>query len=169
MHTSAAYVSIRQHTSAYVSIRAARMTKLFHCLKLLVQKPCACQPCRGHYARGGLFPRQHTAAYVSSIRSRRSLPSSAYGSIRQQYTSAYVRIAPVSRVVAVSLETVASLVSISARGKLQLLKCQNTAAYGSIRQHQHSSIRQHQRQRQAAGPGICTLALANLSVFVFLY
>jgi hypothetical protein len=90
-------------------------------------------------------------------RSRRSLPSSAYVSIRQHTSAAYVRIAPVSRVVAVSLSAVASLVSIR----------QHTSAYVSNKRQDSTCQpcrgrlalggrfpRQHQRQRQAAAPQV---------------
>jgi hypothetical protein len=74
-HTSA-YVSIRQHTSAYVSIR--QNTSAYVSMRPRLQWQGACwRALRSHY-------RQHTSAYVSTRQH-----TSAYVSIRQ-HTSAYV-------------------------------------------------------------------------------
>ncbi len=92
LYTESAYVSIRQHTSAYVAVerldqRTLGLRPLCRCLRLYTEPPggsisaiCACASIR-----------QHTAAYVSisyvSIRQH----TSAYVSIRQ-HTAAYVRM-----------------------------------------------------------------------------
>jgi hypothetical protein len=114
---SAAYVSIRQHTSAYLWQRSAATRKP----RVLYAKPalpsaCACI-------------RQHTSAYVStctyvSIRQR----TSAYVSICQ-HMSAYVSIRQHLHIVA--LDSVSVRQHTSAYVSLR----QRTSAYVSVRQH----------------------------------
>jgi hypothetical protein len=154
----AAYVSIRRHTSAYVSIWQQHTSAY-------VSIPAPLAPAQPRHSTSFLSAyvssiRQHTSAYVS-IRHSTSF-SSAYVSIRQ-HTSAYVSIpaplapaqprhstsslsAPVpasARPADVIRQHTSAYVSI--RQHLQIVKHPFTSAYVSIRQHTSAyvSIRQH--------------------------
>jgi hypothetical protein len=120
-HASAAYVSIRQHTSAYVSQKRSSSVTA-----------SSCASPRAAYVSMRL---QHTSAYVS-IRQHTSAKSAAaawqrphapvraqHSSFIRQHTSAYVSIR----------QHTSAYISIR----------QNTPAYASIRQHNTHTCEQH--------------------------
>jgi hypothetical protein len=96
LHHTPAYVSIRQHTSAYVEASAAPRYPVapapYACIRSAYVQACIWHTfsiraaIRSAYVQSYVRIRQHTSAYVS-IRQH----TSAYVSIRQ-HTSAYVRI-----------------------------------------------------------------------------
>ncbi len=123
-HTSA-YVSIRQHTSAYFHTHLAVVWRVWHVKQLPVVQ-----------IRFLHDIRQHTSAYVSirqntshSCRSSRYAFCTTYVSIRQ-HTSAFVRI---RHTAAGRSDTLSALTYVSIR--------QHTPAYVSIRQHTSAYLR----------------------------
>jgi hypothetical protein len=84
-----AYVSLRQHTSAYVSM----LRDLLYGLCRWLAGTCTRQHTSAHVSSVSI--RQHTSAYVSIRQHTSRQHTSAYVSIRQ-HTSAYVSIRHVS-------------------------------------------------------------------------
>jgi hypothetical protein len=172
LHTSA-YVSIRQHTSAYVHgcLDAGARTPRGLPAYVSIQQHTSRMPGRrSTQAAWSSCIRQHTSAYVTDARmpdARRVvfLHTSAYVSIRQ-HTSAYVSIRVSIRQLTsayVSIHTPAARPKrrrhwMGARPPRRLVSScavsirQHTSEYVSIRQHTSAyvSIRQHAYARSEA-------------------
>ncbi len=139
---------IRQHTSAYVSIRQQALPA--HKLVVLKYYETCCPPdvfqwrlCR----RGNAAYRPHTSAYVSMRQHTSAYVSirqhtSAYVSIRQ-HTSACVRICQHTSAYVSIRQNTSAYVSIRQHTSAYVSMRQHTAAYGSIRQHTSGCVRMH--------------------------